>query len=86
MILVLLFSRVGVGKSSILLRYLQNEFKEDNRPTIGVEYGAKIINCKGDTIQLKAWDTVHDYNKHRQVLKPLGQLLALTIKELQALC
>ena len=37
-----------VGKSNILLKYLKNQFNENSKTTVGVEFGTKniIINNK----------------------------------------
>ena len=49
----------GVGKSSILLRYTQNQFKKDYNVTIGVEFCSKTVEIDSDTsVKLQIWDTV----------------------------
>ena len=54
-----LLTTLGVGKSSILLKYTTNEFKRDYNVTIGVEFGSKYIQLDPDTrIKLQVWDTV----------------------------
>ncbi len=35
---------IGVGKSSILLRFCSNDFKESNDPTLGAAFMSKVIN------------------------------------------
>lgn len=48
----------GVGKTCMLTRYVDGWFKADNDPTIGVEFGSKIIKSKdGTTIRVQVWDT-----------------------------
>lgn len=47
-----------VGKSCLMLQFTDNKFKQENDPTIGVEFGSKTIGCKGKTIKLQIWDTV----------------------------
>ncbi|EDO07253.1 Ras-related protein Rab-2A family protein [Babesia bovis T2Bo] len=47
----------GVGKSCLLLRFTDKRFKPDHDLTIGVEFGTRLINVKGDTIKLQIWDT-----------------------------
>lgn len=41
-----------------MLQFTDNKFKQENDPTIGVEFGSKTIACKGKTIKLQIWDTV----------------------------
>ena len=50
---------LGVGKTSILRRYIENEFSSEHQPTIGVEFGSKLIELEDSTkIKLQIWDTV----------------------------
>ena len=46
-----------VGKSNILLKYLKNQFNENSKTTVGVEFGSKIIKKNGKVIKLQIWDT-----------------------------
>eukprot|EP01060_Flectonema_neradi_P015406 TRINITY_DN22008_c0_g1_i4.p1 TRINITY_DN22008_c0_g1~~TRINITY_DN22008_c0_g1_i4.p1 ORF type:complete len:225 (+),score=22.30 TRINITY_DN22008_c0_g1_i4:55-675(+) len=45
------------GKSCILHRFTQGKFVEDLTHTIGVEFGAKIVDVMGKTVKLQIWDT-----------------------------
>jgi len=47
----------GAGKSSLLLRYTQNEFSTDYMPTIGIDFRLKTVEMKGKTIKVQVWDT-----------------------------
>ena len=47
----------GVGKTNILSRYISNEFSLSSQPTVGVEFGSKIIKKNGKVIKLQIWDT-----------------------------
>ena len=47
----------GVGKSSILQRYIQKVFKESYSSTIGVDFFMKSINIGDKSIKLQLWDT-----------------------------
>lgn len=46
-----------VGKSCLMLQFTDNKFKQENDPTIGVEFGSKTINSKNKVIKLQIWDT-----------------------------
>lgn len=48
----------GVGKSCLLLQFLEGKFKLDSETTIGVEFGSKIIELAEQKIKLQIWDTV----------------------------
>jgi len=47
----------GAGKSSLLLRYTQNEFTVEYMPTIGIDFRLKTIDVKGRTVKVQVWDT-----------------------------
>lgn len=47
----------GVGKSCLLLQFTDKRFRTDHDLTIGVEFGARLINIDGRQIKLQIWDT-----------------------------
>jgi len=47
----------SVGKSCLLLQFVDRKFKQDHDPTIGVEFGSRNIQVKGKTVKLQVWDT-----------------------------
>jgi len=47
----------GVGKSCLLLQFTDKRFHTDHDLTIGVEFGARIVNIDGKQIKLQIWDT-----------------------------
>ncbi|KRX02412.1 P-loop containing nucleoside triphosphate hydrolase [Pseudocohnilembus persalinus] len=47
----------GVGKSCVLLQFLEKKFKHDHDSTIGVEFGSKILPVNNRQIKLQVWDT-----------------------------
>jgi len=54
----LIIGDAGVGKTSILQRYTEDEFTHGQQPTIGVEFGSKSIELDESTkIKLQIWDT-----------------------------
>ena len=48
----------GVGKSCLLLQFTDKRFQPVHDLTIGVEFGARMINIEGKQIKLQIWDTV----------------------------
>ena len=52
-----LFSLLGVGKSCLLLQFTDKRFQPVHDLTIGVEFGARMINIEGKQIKLQIWDT-----------------------------
>lgn len=55
----------GTGKTCLLMRYLRNEMEQAHMPTLGVEFGTKVVTLPQDTAhpgeaqkaQLQIWDT-----------------------------
>ena len=48
----------GVGKSCLLLQFTDKRFQPVHDLTIGVEFGARMINIEGKQVKLQIWDTV----------------------------
>jgi small GTP-binding protein len=53
---VLLVGNFGVGKTSLIRRFVLNEFSEDYISTIGVRVSKKIVEYKNETVKLMIWD------------------------------
>lgn len=49
---------LGVGKSCLLLQFTDKRFQPVHDLTIGVEFGARMINIENKQIKLQIWDTV----------------------------
>mmetsp|Transcript_65859 Transcript_65859/g.73721 ORF Transcript_65859/g.73721 Transcript_65859/m.73721 type:complete len:218 (+) Transcript_65859:201-854(+) len=48
----------GVGKSCLLLQFTDKRFQPVHDLTIGVEFGARMVNLDGDKlVKLQIWDT-----------------------------
>jgi Ras-related protein Rab-2A len=47
----------SVGKSNLLLRYLNDKFEDEYQATIGVEFGAKNISIDNIVYRIQLWDT-----------------------------
>ncbi|KAK1371016.1 hypothetical protein POM88_037108 [Heracleum sosnowskyi] len=60
----------GVGKSCLLLQFTDKRFHPVHDPTIGVEFGARMVNIEGRPIKLQIWDTygVDAYSMNRVLL------------------
>ena len=54
---ILTIGESGVGKTSILRRYVQNKFEKHHLATIGIDYQTKTLKIKDKEIKLKIWDT-----------------------------
>ena len=47
----------GVGKSSIIGRYISGIFKDDSMSTSGANYSQKVYERKNQKVRLNIWDT-----------------------------
>ncbi len=47
----------GVGKSNILSRFVQNEFNQDSKATVGVELSTKTFKVNDKVVKVHLWDT-----------------------------
>lgn len=53
----LLIGDSGVGKTSIMLRFVDDQFNSRFMSTIGIDFKIKIINIDNKKIKLQIWDT-----------------------------
>ncbi|CAH9060236.1 unnamed protein product [Cuscuta europaea] len=54
---VVLIGDSGVGKSNLLSRFTRNEFSQDSKSTIGVEFATRTIKVDDKIIKAQIWDT-----------------------------
>ena len=54
---VVLVGNSCVGKSSIVIRYADEEFSEVFLATIGVDFRFKAFIYNGENVKLQIWDT-----------------------------
>lgn len=54
---VVLLGDSGVGKTSILNRYIQNSYAENQQQTVGANFQQKVEEYQGTKITLSIWDT-----------------------------
>ena len=54
---ILFLGGIGVGKTSIINRYVKNIFINDQVPTIGIDYRTKTVTYHSKKIKLKIFDT-----------------------------
>jgi small GTP-binding protein len=53
---ICLFGDGGVGKTTLINRYLTGVFKTDSQITIGVDFHVKKIDVNGKRVSLQIWD------------------------------
>lgn len=54
---VVLLGESGVGKTSILNRYISNIFVENQPQTVGATFQKKVVEHEGQKVSLSIWDT-----------------------------
>jgi len=63
---IIILGSFAVGKTSLLKRYVLNEFSEDYRPTIGVNIKSKSEIIDDKTVELVIWD-IADVVTHNNI-------------------
>lgn len=48
----------GVGKSCLLLQFVDRRFSSVHDLTIGVDFGSRVVELDGEKVKLQIWDTV----------------------------
>ena len=57
MIKVILIGDSGVGKTNVMSKFLKNQFMENSKATVGVEFGSKLFIHENHKIKAQIWDT-----------------------------
>lgn len=69
----------GVGKSSLLKQFQYQKFDNNTDPTIGVEFGTKIIELKNsNSIKIQAWDCA-GLQSFRPIIRTYNRKTAVTL-------
>ncbi len=58
---VLVIGDLGVGKTSIIKRYVHQNFSPNYRATIGVDFALKVLNLNQETVRLQLWDIAGNF-------------------------
>ena len=58
----ILIGNSGVGKSSMLFQFIEDKFHKGLEPTIGIEFGTKLIKIANTSIRLQIWDSAGQEN------------------------
>lgn len=61
---VVLLGDTGVGKSSLVLRFVTNSFKSYSESTIGASFMSKVMSVNGNRIKFQIWDTAGQEKYH----------------------
>ena len=61
---VVLLGDTGVGKSSLVMRFVTNNFRPYNESTIGASFMSKMIMVDDVPIKYQIWDTAGQEKYH----------------------
>uniref|UniRef100_A0A7E4ZUU2 Ras-related protein Rab-21 n=1 Tax=Panagrellus redivivus TaxID=6233 RepID=A0A7E4ZUU2_PANRE len=61
---VVLLGEGAVGKSSILLRYIENKFNNKHLSTTQASFATRKLTVNGKTVELNIWDTAGQEKYH----------------------
>jgi len=54
---IIVLGESGVGKTSLLVRYVDNKFNINTKSTIGADFLSKLIEVDDQPVTLQIWDT-----------------------------
>lgn len=54
---IVMLGSPGVGKTSLVVRWTKDSFRDDQSPTIGAAYSQKVISLDGEQHKVQIWDT-----------------------------
>lgn len=80
---LVLLGEVSVGKTSVVEKYVKNEYVDVHQPTIGAAYLSKTLDLDGQKIYLDIWDTAGQ--EKYKALAPLyyrGTAAAIVVYEI----
>ena len=61
---LVLLGEAAVGKSSLVLRFVNNEFQENKEPTIGAAFLTQKCKLEDKIIKFEIWDTAGQERFH----------------------
>jgi len=54
---IVMIGDISVGKTSFMTRIVENRFKDNYEPSVGIDFSSKILKYKGKQIKLQIWDS-----------------------------
>lgn len=55
---------IGVGKTSLVMRYTDSSFDSERLSTIGIDFKKKVVQFEGEDIHVQIWDTAGQERFH----------------------
>ena len=78
---LLLVGEAGSGKSSILIRYGDNEFSDTYFPTLGVDFKVKMLNVNEKKVKVQIWDAAKIPTSYYQEAHGIALVYDITSKD-----
>jgi Ras-related protein Rab-1A len=75
LIKLLIIGNSGVGKSSLLTRFADDDFREQYIYTIGVDFKVRTLNIDGKIVKLQIWDTAGQVESNFLIIKFVNFIL-----------
>jgi small GTP-binding protein len=57
LLILVIVGDLGVGKSCLLLQFLEKKFNQSHDVTVGVEFGTRTVPLNKEEVKLHIWDT-----------------------------
>ncbi|CAE7890690.1 RAB15, partial [Symbiodinium microadriaticum] len=54
----------GVGKTALVVKFVDDGFKNDNKPTFGIDFKHKMLWMGGKRVKIQIWDTAGQERHH----------------------
>lgn len=71
---LLVIGDLGVGKTSIIKRYVHQNFSSHYRATIGVDFALKVLHWDPETVvRLQLWDIAGERSEQREQNGGIGE-------------
>ncbi len=51
------FFHLGVGKSCVVLQFIEQKMNDNHEVTLGVEFASRTVAVKNKNIKFQVWDT-----------------------------
>ena len=62
---IVITGHINVGKTSLFMRFLQNEFSDRYHTTIGVKVDKKTVDIDGQEVSLVLWDLAGEVSQEK---------------------
>ncbi|CAD7941665.1 unnamed protein product [Amoebophrya sp. A25] len=73
----------GVGKTCLLLQFVDGRYRTKHEVTVGVEFGSKALEIDGKVVKLQCWDTAGQ-DRYRSIVRSYyrGSAAALLVYDI----